>query len=159
MKDLKRMLEGIPDETIVLLGGSYNCDIVGVSVETSPFDYLTADLKLTKGWSVQNDKLFDSILKMSNEMYERKIKLLGRLVEIAKAPSMLDPCIEQMIRSFNEEVAKLPSPPPGFFYGLFIKGIRREGGKNIIESEIGLRPIIEPKNEDSDETKRNNSTP
>lgn len=151
MKDLKRMLEGIPDETIVLLGGSYNCDIVGVSVETSPFDYLTADLKLTKGWSVQNDKLFDSILKMSNEMYERKIKQLGRLVEIAKAPSMLDPCIEQMIRSFNEEVAKMPPPPPGYYYAPVNFHFKHEGDSYIAEGEIGLRPIIEPQRDDSNE--------
>lgn len=140
MKDLKRML-----------GGSYNCDIVGVSVETSPFDYLTADLKLTKGWSVQNDILFDSILKMSNEMYERKIKQLGRLVEIAKAPLKLEPYIDQMVRSLNEEIAKLPSPPPGFFYGPVVKEIKREGDNYIVESEIGLRPIIEPKEESDDE--------
>ena len=80
-----------------------------------------------------------------------ELSKFGRLAEIAKAPSKLEPYIDQMVRSFNEEIAKLPPPPPGFFYGLFIKGIRREGGKNIIESEIGLRPIIEPKNEDSDE--------
>ena len=73
-----------------------------------------------------------------------ELSKFGRLAEIAKAPSMLEPYIDQMVRSLNQKIAKLPSPPPGFFYGLFIKGIRREGDKNIIESEIGLRPIIEP---------------
>ena len=158
-KDLKRMVALIPDDAIVRLGGSYKCDIVSVSVETSAFNYLEADLKLTEGWSVQNDKLLNSAIKMNNEVYEKEIKRLGRLAEIAKAQSKLEPYIDQMVRSLNEEIAKLPSPPPGFFYGLFIKGIRREGDKNIIESEIGLRPITEPKNEENDETKRNNSTP
>ena len=75
-------------------------------------------------------------------------KRLGRLTEIAKAPSHLDPYFEQMVKSFNEKVGELPSPPPGYYYGPVITGVKREGNNWIVEGEISLRPIIEPEKDD-----------
>ena len=95
---------------------------------------------------------------MKQEMNEELSKF-GRLAEIAAAPSKIDPIIESFVRSFNAEVEKLPTPPPGYYYAPVDFQFKREGDNYTVEGEIGLRPIIEPKNEDSDETKRNNSTP
>lgn len=50
----------------------------------------------------------------------------------------------RMVKSYQEKLAELPAPPPGFYYSPEIKDIRREGKDFIIESEFVLKPIINP---------------
>lgn len=52
--------------------------------------------------------------------------------------------IEQALRAFNEKVASLPTPPPGYYYAPSDNfDIRHEGEKYYIDGGIVLKPIIE----------------
>lgn len=58
-KDLKEMLKMIPDNAVVTINGNYNVDIESVSVEFT--DNVTANLKLSEGFSITCDKVIDRI--------------------------------------------------------------------------------------------------
>ena len=66
-KILKEMVNMIPDDAVVTLNGNPIVNIVEVKVETTPFDYLSADLKLTAGYQLcMNgfiEGLFDQLRK------------------------------------------------------------------------------------------------
>ena len=56
------MVSLIPDEALVLVNGSWNCSIEGISVETTP-DGLLGSLNLTRGYSITCDKVIDEMFK------------------------------------------------------------------------------------------------
>lgn len=69
MKDLKWMLNGIPDEAVVTIDGNYNVDIVSISAETM-FDGILCDLKLSQGFSITKDSILDSFMAELKRAYE-----------------------------------------------------------------------------------------
>lgn len=71
-EDLKRMVNSIPDGAVVTLNGNPNVDIVSVRVETTPFDYLMADLKLSDGFSIVKDEFVSGMYDELRRAYERK---------------------------------------------------------------------------------------
>ena len=66
-KDLKEILKGIPDNAVVTIDGNYYANIEGVSMEFS--DHVTADLKLTKGFSVTCDEVIDKMFDDLRRLY------------------------------------------------------------------------------------------
>lgn len=71
-EDLKRMINAIPDGAMVLLNGNPNVDIVSVHVETTPFEYLDADLKLSDGFSIVKDNFVNGLYDELRRAYESK---------------------------------------------------------------------------------------
>lgn len=72
IEDLKRMINSIPDGAVVTLNGNQNVDIVSIHVETTPFDYLAADLKLSDGFSIVKDEFVSGMYDELRRAYERK---------------------------------------------------------------------------------------
>lgn len=72
IEDLKRMVNSIPDGAVVTLNGNPNVDIVSIHVETTPFDYLQADLKLSDGFSIVKDGFIDFMFDELRRACERK---------------------------------------------------------------------------------------
>ena len=66
MKDLKRMLDILPDNSVVTINGNYNVDIVSVFAETT-FDGIRCDLKLTPGYSITKDSVMDAMFGQLKE--------------------------------------------------------------------------------------------
>lgn len=61
-KDLKRMVDMIPDDAVVTMNGNYNCCVEGVTVESAdPFGWMHADLKLTEGFSITKDSVMEEM--------------------------------------------------------------------------------------------------
>ena len=71
-EELKRMVNSIPDGAVVTLNGNPNVDIVSIHVETTPFDYLAADLKLSDGFSIVMDGFVDFMFDELRRACERK---------------------------------------------------------------------------------------
>ena len=71
-EDLKRMINAIPDGAVVLLNGNPNVDIVSVHVETTPFEYLDADLKLSDGFSIVKDDFVKGLYDELRRAYDSK---------------------------------------------------------------------------------------
>ena len=71
-EDLKRMINLIPDGAVVTLGGNWDVNIESVTVETTPFDYLQADLKLSDGFGIVKDGFVGSMFDELRRAYERK---------------------------------------------------------------------------------------
>lgn len=71
-EDLKRMINLIPDGAVVTLGGNLNVNIESVTVETTPFDYLQADLKLSDGFSIVKDDFVSGLFDDLRRAYESK---------------------------------------------------------------------------------------
>ena len=63
-KDLKELINRLPDDMPVMLGGTYDCDIVGYHFTTEEW---VARLELTKGYSIVRtdfmDRLFEDLKK------------------------------------------------------------------------------------------------
>ena len=59
-KDLKRIINQIPDNVPVSIGESYDCDIVGFSFDTLEG---IAKLNLTEGYGIVTDGFIDSLFK------------------------------------------------------------------------------------------------
>ena len=57
-RDLKRMLDQIPDNVPVSIGESYDCDIVGFSFDSSEG---IAKLMLTEGFGIVTDSFIDNL--------------------------------------------------------------------------------------------------
>lgn len=57
-KDLKRMIDQLPDNVPVSIGDVYDCDIVGYSFDS--FDGV-AKLKLTEGFGIVTDSFIDGL--------------------------------------------------------------------------------------------------
>ena len=57
-KDLKRMIDQLPDNVPVSIGDVYDCDIVGYSFDS--FDGI-AKLKLTEGFRIVTDSFIDGL--------------------------------------------------------------------------------------------------
>jgi len=55
-KELKRMIDLIPDSAVVTINGNWMVDVSEVTVETTP-NGLMADLQLTKGFSITKDSV------------------------------------------------------------------------------------------------------
>lgn len=63
-KDLKRMVEAIPDDAYVTVNGNYNVSVESVTVESAdPFGYIHSDLKLTSGYSLTKDSVMQEMFK------------------------------------------------------------------------------------------------
>ncbi len=60
-KDLKRMVEAIPDDAIVLINKNQNVSIVSVDVSTFP--WLNASINLTPGFSLTKDSVMKEMFK------------------------------------------------------------------------------------------------
>ena len=60
-KDLKRIINQIPDNVPVSIGESYDCDIVSFSFDTLEG---IAKLNLTEGYGIVTDSFIDSIFKL-----------------------------------------------------------------------------------------------
>ena len=60
-KDLKRMVEAIPDDAIVMVNNNQYVSIEGVSVSTFP--WLNASLSLTPGFSITKDSVMQELFK------------------------------------------------------------------------------------------------
>ena len=71
-EDLKRMINLIPDGAVVTLGGNLNVNIESVTVETTPFDYLQVDLKLSDGFSIVKDGFVSGLFDELRRAYESK---------------------------------------------------------------------------------------
>lgn len=71
-EDLKRMINAIPDGAVVLLNGNPNVNIVSVHVETTPFEYLDADLKLSDGFSIVKDDFVKGLYDELRRAYDSK---------------------------------------------------------------------------------------
>ena len=71
IEDLKRMINSIPDGAVVTLDGNPNVDIVSFCVETTPFDYLNAELKLSDGFSIVKDEFVSGMYDELRRAYER----------------------------------------------------------------------------------------
>lgn len=61
-KDLKRMVELIPDNAVVIINGNYNVDIAQLKMETDQ-DGVLADLLLTPGYSITKDSVMQEMFK------------------------------------------------------------------------------------------------
>ena len=72
IEELKRMINSIPDGAVVTLNGNPNVDIVSFCVETTPFDYLQVDLKLSDGFSIVKDGFVDSLFDDLRRACERR---------------------------------------------------------------------------------------
>lgn len=67
-KDLKRIIDEIPDNIPVTLGECYDCDIVGFSISSMEG---VAKLKLTEGYGVVTDSFIDGIINALSEERRR----------------------------------------------------------------------------------------
>lgn len=61
-KDLKRIVNQIPDDCAVVVGANYNCDITSFTYDT--YDNI-AELHLTKGYGIVADKFLDDLFGMA----------------------------------------------------------------------------------------------
>lgn len=67
-KDFKDFIvKMIPDDAVVIIDGNYKVDIEQISVEFS--DQVTADLKLTEGFSVTCDEVMDKLFDDLRRLY------------------------------------------------------------------------------------------
>lgn len=74
-KDLKRMVNIIPDDAYVTLNGHFECSVEEVTVESAdPFGVMRASLKLTKGYSITKDSVMD---EMFGQLRSRKEGLVN----------------------------------------------------------------------------------
>ena len=71
-EDLKRIINSIPDGSVVTLGGNWNVNIESVTVETTSFDYLQADLKLSDGFSIVKDGFVSDLFDELRRACERR---------------------------------------------------------------------------------------
>ena len=62
--------------------------------------------------------------------------------KLTEAVETMTPFVDEMMRRFNEERAKLPTPPPGYFYVPELKDARFEGDRCVVDMAIKLQPII-----------------
>ena len=60
-KDLKRMVEVIPDNAIVLVNGNQNVSVESVDVSTYP--WLNVSINLTPGYSITKDSVMQEMFK------------------------------------------------------------------------------------------------
>lgn len=60
-KEIKRLVNLIPDEAIVTIDGNPRVDVTNVAIEFS-FDGVSADLQLTPGWSISNDRILSEFM-------------------------------------------------------------------------------------------------
>lgn len=60
-KEIKRLVNLIPDDAFVTIDGNPRVDVTSVAIETS-FDGISADLQLTPGWSISNDRILSEIM-------------------------------------------------------------------------------------------------
>lgn len=60
LKDLRRMLDVLPDNTLVIINGNYDCNIESIKAETD-FDGIICDLRLTDGWSITKDSVLSEM--------------------------------------------------------------------------------------------------
>lgn len=74
-KDLKRMVDIIPDDAYVTLNGHFECSVEGVTVESAdPFGHIHADLKITEGYNITKDSVMD---EMFGQLRSRKEGLVN----------------------------------------------------------------------------------
>ena len=71
MKEIRMMLNAIPDDAAVTINDNYNVDIVSVSAETTPFG-IKADLKITSGYSITMDSVLDGMMETLKHAYETR---------------------------------------------------------------------------------------
>ncbi len=60
-KDLKRMVEVIPDNAIVLVNGNQNVSVNSVDVSTYP--WLNVSINITPGYSITKDSVMQEMFK------------------------------------------------------------------------------------------------
>lgn len=60
-KDLKRMVEVIPDNAIVLVNGNQNVSVE--SVDVSMYPWLNVSINLTPGYSITKDSVMQEMFK------------------------------------------------------------------------------------------------
>lgn len=61
-KDMKRMVDIIPDDAYVTLEGNFHCSVEGLTIESAdPFGRTHADLKLTPGFSITKDSVMEEM--------------------------------------------------------------------------------------------------
>ena len=53
-----------------------------------------------------------------------------------------DEIFNELLRRFDEECAKLPTPPPGYFYVPELEDAHFEGDRLYVDMAIKLQPII-----------------
>ena len=74
-KDLKRMVEAIPDDAYVTVNGNYNVSVESVTVESAdPFGYIHSDLKLTSGYSLTKDSVLNEMFKQKTSFPDAEIR-------------------------------------------------------------------------------------
>ena len=54
------MLDVLPDSTLVIINGNYDCNIEEIKAETD-FDGIICDLRLTDGWSLTKDSVVNEM--------------------------------------------------------------------------------------------------
>jgi hypothetical protein len=59
--DLKRLIDGLPDKMPLIVGGNYDCDIVGLTINT--FDGI-ARLDLTEGYVINKSDFVDYLFSL-----------------------------------------------------------------------------------------------
>ena len=71
-KDLKRMVEVIPDDAIVLVGNNQHVGVESVTVSTWP--WLNANLELTPGFSITKDSVLEEMFKQKTSFPDAEIR-------------------------------------------------------------------------------------
>lgn len=59
-KELKRYIEAIPDNAVVIVGGNRDVDIIGVEVSVEDGKWLV-NLPITEGYSITKDSVLKSM--------------------------------------------------------------------------------------------------
>ena len=79
--DLKRLIDGLPDKMPLIVGGNYDCDIVGLTINT--FDGI-ARLDLTDGYVINKSDFVDYLFSLiPHGDNEGPIEALDKITEVS----------------------------------------------------------------------------